>query len=513
MHGERRCRICWGDLHKHFDFSQPEAFMQSARDHLDFCGVLFYPFEVDRMGKGLHVESVRNRPGFEDHWNVLRNVAETYHDPGRFVTYLGYEWHGNRTRWGDHNVFWRDPADAELLDTWELPELYDKLRDRQAMAIPHHTGYRVGRRGKDWDVWDADLSPVMELYSRHGSSEGLADLLPLDRNMSMGPLAEGGTLQDALARGIRTGVIGSNDGDGLPGSWNRGLAGVWATENTREAVWEALLARRCYAVTGDRIKLEFHVNDTFMGGELARSKDLQASVRVECSQAIDRIELVQNGRVVQTQCRRQQSSPASTGDTVKVLIECGWGGATYLGWPARSECVFDGSARITGGRLIAVEARKLYLGQSHKVIDDKECRWCFNAPARGDGQWNRDNRQGLILTIEGTGDTGLDVQVNGERLSSPLRDLRRRGQLVAFEDHARREVQALFDVDPARIENIDVFYLNAKKVRIHRAVDQSAYAADVTFSDLQLEPGENTFYVRVSQVDGQAAWSSPVWIA
>ena len=487
--------------------------MESAKDYLDFLGVLFYPFEWDPLGKGVRVESVRNRPGFDAHWEALRKIAEAYHDPGRFVTYLGYEWHGNRTRWGDHNVFWRDPREGELLDTWELPDLYAQLRGTRAMAIPHHTGYRVGRRGKDWDVWDPVLSPVMEMTSCHGSSEGEGALLPLERNVSMGPLAEGGTFQDALARGIRTGVIGSNDGDGLAGQWNQGLAAVWADDVTREAIWEALLARRCYAVTGDRIRLEFLVNDAPMGASLARTDDLQATVRVECSQAIDRIELVQNGEVVATHCHQENARSRERSSTVKVLIECGWGGAVYMGWPADHKNVFEGAVRVAGGRLIAVEARKRFLGQRHEVADERECRWRFEAPMRTDGLWDRDNRQGLILTIEGSDETTLDLEVDGERLSISLRDLRRTGRLIAFEDQCRREVGTLFGVDPETIENPDVFYLNAKKVKVHRAVDRSAYATDVTFRDLRLAPGENAFYVRVSQVDGQCAWSSPVWVA
>ena len=32
------------------------------------------------------------------------------------------------------------------------------------------------------------------------------------------------------------------------------------------------------------------------------------------------------------------------------------------------------------------------------------------------------------------------------------------------------------------------------------------------FSDAEPTPGENYYYVRVQQDDGQIAWSSPIWV-
>jgi hypothetical protein len=38
--------------------------------------------------------------------------------------------------------------------------------------------------------------------------------------------------------------------------------------------------------------------------------------------------------------------------------------------------------------------------------------------------------------------------------------------------------------------------------------------ADVSleFADADVEPGEHLYYVRVIQVDGNMAWSSPIWV-
>ena len=66
------------------------------------------------------------------------------------------------------------------------------MRDRDALVIPHHTGFAVGERGKDWDRFDPELSPVMEVFSAKGSSEGTDTPRPMAFN-SMGPRTTGGT--------------------------------------------------------------------------------------------------------------------------------------------------------------------------------------------------------------------------------------------------------------------------------------------------------------------------------
>ena len=182
-------KLLFGDLHTHFQ--EPEGadtILDSARENIDFCAVLCYPFSWE-VKNGLRVETVRQRPEFLQWWEGLRGLARDYHRPGEFVTFLGFEWHGNRRRYGDHNVIYCD--DGLLDDAWSLPELYANLRERRAFVLPHHTGYCPGWRSKDWDVYDEALSPVMEVFSQHGSSEGCNTPFPMERNASMGPRACG----------------------------------------------------------------------------------------------------------------------------------------------------------------------------------------------------------------------------------------------------------------------------------------------------------------------------------
>jgi hypothetical protein len=49
-----------------------------------------------------------------------------------------------------------------------------------------------------------------------------------------------------------------------------GLAGVWARENTREAIWDAFMRKEVYATTGSRITVRVFAGWDFEGAEVQR---------------------------------------------------------------------------------------------------------------------------------------------------------------------------------------------------------------------------------------------------
>ena len=73
-------------------------------------------------------------------------------------------------------------------------------------------------------------------------------------------------LREALEKGYQVGfTAGSDDHKGRPGAAPPGsgsfgvyggLTCIYASELTREGLWEALKARRCYGTTGQRILLD-----------------------------------------------------------------------------------------------------------------------------------------------------------------------------------------------------------------------------------------------------------------
>jgi hypothetical protein len=508
-------KLLWGDLHTHLtDLDHGDELLRDARENIDFTAVLCYPFVWEEK-KGLRVESVRNRPEFTAWWERLRELCRAHYAPGEFATFLGYEWNGNRTHYGDHNVIYYDEQDP-LDDAWSLEDLYANLRKRKALAIPHHTAYYPNRRGKDWSVWDEHLSPVMEICSIHGSSEACVAPVDMVSNASMGPRASGSTFHDALARGYRIGVIGSNDYEGLAGRWGIGRAAVWATDCTREAIWDALLARRTYGVTGDRIELDFSINGQPMGSVLQSSRTVAAEVTAVGSHAIDRIELVHNGRVVATANHTGNWAPPAAGTACyKFRVEAGWGPAERygfkpkgIGWAMRLD--------LDGGTIVGAERCFTNRGQRIAELGTHHCTWNLVTTARRQ-YLPQGMTQAVVFEIEGDRDTRLRLQVDDVTTDGLPRDVTI-GQLlgghclVPLIEESERRIHKLFDITVDEMVNPDPVYHNARKVKLHQAVPESGYCASYRFQDIALAPGRNAFYARVSQLNGQLAWSSPIWV-
>jgi len=502
--------LYWGDLHTHFtDFDHGDAILQDARENIDFCAVLCYPFVWD-WKKGFRVESARQRPEFLEWWERLGELNRAHYDPGSFVTFPGYEWHGNRTRWGDHNVIYFE--DGPLDDAWDLPDLYQNLRQGRAFALPHHTGYAPGWRGKDWEAFDENLSPVMEVFSTHGSSEGPSTPFPLEQNGSMGPRTTGGTLQDGLAQGYRIGVIGSNDGAGLPGRWGRGRAAAWARECTREGIWEAFLARRTYAVTGDRMELELRIEGAPLGAMVQAGSAVDVEVAVAGAHAVDRIELVHDGIVADTYCHSGRwERQAGEEGRFKVFIEAGWGPVQHYGFREGRDHHWKCRLEVEDGELAGVERCFSLFGQGVTQQDEKGCAWELVTGFRTQN-YTPEMTQGIVAEIEGTPETRLRLEMDGVRLEPRIGELLQDSLLVPLVEESKQRVKETFGLEERDVPNPDAYFHNARKIKVHRAIPESGYRAKHVFRPVGLEPGRSYFYVRVSQLNDQLAWSSPIWV-
>ncbi|MCP4591131.1 MAG: CehA/McbA family metallohydrolase [bacterium] len=253
--------LYWADLQSHSNVSDgsgsPEDQYRYARDvaRLD----AFALTDHDHWGY---------RPLDEDPatWKRLLEVCKTRNEPGQFVTIPGYEW----TNWtyGHRHVLFEREEEAVLF-SWPRPEsdhpeeLWALLAGRACLTVSHHTG--GGPIPTCWKYWDARFEPVVEMASVHGVSERMG------HPRSIYSPVESGMVQSALARGYRLGLIGGGDThDGHPGlgtpGMRAGVAGIYAKALTREAIFEALRARRVFATTGCRPVLRFHLGDVAMGG-------------------------------------------------------------------------------------------------------------------------------------------------------------------------------------------------------------------------------------------------------
>jgi hypothetical protein len=290
-------RVYWGDLHGHSGLSDgtgtPEDYFRYARDvaALDVAAL------TDHDHWGMRPLSVS--PAL---WEEIRAQVRAFHEPGRFVTLLGYEWtswlHGHR-----HVLYFGDEGSilSSVDPAFETPtQLWKALRGRPVLTIAHHTA--GGPIAANWEIPpDPDLEPVTEITSVHGSSEAP------DSPRVIYHAIQGHFARDALDRGYRLGFVGSGDShDGHPGlshlaSPNGGLAAILAEELTREGILKALRARRVYATNGPRLLLHVTLDGEPMGSAVEpRSSQSILEVLVVAPSPLERVDVVHSGGVVRT---------------------------------------------------------------------------------------------------------------------------------------------------------------------------------------------------------------------
>ena len=90
---------------------------------------------------------------------------------------------------------------------------------------------------------------------------------------------------------------------GYPGAYGEGLVAAYAKTLTRESIMEALKARRTYGVSGDRIELDFRINDHWMGRTIPATEARSIHVKVKGKDVIDRVEVLRNNEVIHRVCR------------------------------------------------------------------------------------------------------------------------------------------------------------------------------------------------------------------
>ena len=494
----RDWQLYYGDIHSHCGLSYGRGSLDdalhNARLQLDFTSVTLHG-HWDDMPQGdprLAYLVDYHRRGFERAsaaWADYVAASAAANQDGEFVVFPSFEWHS--MRYGDHCVYFRDAAVPAIFRVAHIAELRARLREhpQPSLIIPHHVGYRRGFRGINWDAFSAELSPVVEVMSFHGASEHSAAEPPYLH--SMGPRDYRSTVQYGLEQGHIFGFIGSSDHHSAhPGSYGWGQMGVWAAELTRAAVWDAIVKRRTYALTGDRIALEFALNAAAMGAVLPFAEERRIEVAVEGAAALDYVEVLHNNRVI----HRESVHPpaAAEGQPLKVRLEMGWGEAAgYSDWAL--------DLRVRGAALLGIEPHLRGYDSPVELADDSPCVISRLDYAGGDRVrlWTQTARnptvsssavQGITLHLSAGDEAVIQAAVNDLQLEVPLR---------ALAKGARS------------------FYLSgfvSPCIVFHRAVPQAEYQARFALVHRSAGAGRDWYYVRVRQRNGQCAWSSPIWV-
>ena len=292
-------KMYWGDLHNHCNITYGHGDMrdafEAAKGQLDFVSVTPHAMWPDIPG----ADDPRLKWVIDYHTGAFKRLREggyekyvkmtnEYNKEGEFLTFVGYEAHSMEH--GDHVALNYD-LDAPLVECTSIEDWKQKAKGHKVFITPHHMGYQGGYRGYNWKCFtEGDITPFVEMYSRHGLAESDQGDYPYLHDM--GPRQWEGTIQYGLELGNKFGIMASTDQhSGYPGSYGDGRIGVMAPSLTRDAIWEALRTRHVCAATGDKIIIDFRLNDTFMG-DVVRGNSRRIYLNVTGESCIDYVDIV-----------------------------------------------------------------------------------------------------------------------------------------------------------------------------------------------------------------------------
>ena len=475
----------WGDLHGQ---SEETVGTNSANDYFAFARDKSFIDIAGHQGNDFQVTDA--------FWAELNRLTAAYEAPGKFLAIPGYEWSGNTGMGGDRNVFYRregrpihrssqiliEDTAAENTTHYRADALFDALRNEDAIVIAH-----VGGRYADIAIaHDGRIERAVEVHSTWGTFEWLA--------------------HDAFANGYRIGIVAHSDdhkgrqGAARPGASTFGAVGgltcYLMPELTRDAWFSCVRARHHYGTTGVRLFLDVRGkfekpvtrfdDDPTLGatgsrqvsevsmGDIVRPgpEPMTLAVDVIGTAPVERIDVLVGARVVHT---ARNFSAADCRNRIRVL----WEGAEYRG--RGRETVWNGKLHLTGARF----AR-------HASVN-------FLNPERAPREIEAGS--GLAWTSVTTGNrAGLDLWLDDGSAGT-----------LAIETNVVSGRVELGSLGDTAVE-FDGGGL-ARKLSVYRLPDAGApRRLSFTLPVSHTGGHDSPVWVRVTQEDGNQAWSSPIYL-
>jgi len=453
--------LYWGDLHRHSLVSRCTSGDEPSLE--DFYR---YAWDVNSYDFWAVTDHAENSTAYQ--WWSLQKIADLLHVPGRFVPLYGFEWTSADT--GHQNVIYGDVArgapifSAFAAGTSTPDGLWEALTehpDHPAITIPHHPGSAMVHN--DWDYHDPRYSRLVEVFQ---ACRGNYESDSCFRQYSDGT-ASGTFMLDGLHRGHRFGLIASSDhGHGA------GYVGVLARSLSRADVFDGLWSRRTCAATTRGVLADLRLGPHLMGSEVTWNGPRPLTVHARGYTELARVDILRDGEVVHT-VRGEPELPLGH---MRVDLRVEWGKAGI------TTC-WDGRLRVAGGRLLLPE----FVGPEVVAMDEDSIAW--QHVTRSFGEPYGAQRGGVEVSVCGPPDAVVHVECAGRAVSVELAKLAARA--VVFADELPGELA----LQPA----------------VGALLGLGVRELDVPLVDDSTAPA--FYYARVFQVDGELAWSSPIWVS
>ncbi len=302
-------RIFWGDFHTHGEQSRDGMGSNYHRYAKKVAGLDFFSITD-------HADNILDTFGLNNmEWSWQRQAAVQYNKPGEFVTFLGYENSFDNPSGHYNCIFNFKDADIALVPNLpkrlykDILKIWDALDTMsssiESITIPHHTGkifniFTDVNSGSAFSgqYYNSKYKNCIEIMSWQGQSELYNPLSPLSyenlrptSGSAKGPYYA----QDAWVLGEKLGVMASGDNHYAQcGRHMEGITAVVADSLERNTIFQAFKNRHTYATTGERIIVDFKINNAIMGDDIYLHPDsaMHLAVKVIGTDTIEKVEVL-----------------------------------------------------------------------------------------------------------------------------------------------------------------------------------------------------------------------------
>ncbi len=487
--------IYWGDIHNHNEIGYGKGSIERsfdiAENSLDFYAFTPHTWWPDLPDNDATIKQ-KHLDGFKKvkvNWNNIMAIALKRHCDGKFVTLLGWEWHS--LAWGDYCVYFPEES-MKYFYADTLDELKEFASKHDAFIVPHHVAYCLGCRGVNWSEFDEESTPVVEIFSEHGNSLEASTHLGMYSH-SMGGVELSQAALNQLRNGKRFGFIANTDDHyGYPAGYGHGITAVIAEKLDRFSIFDAIRKRHTYAATGDRIKIDFNLNEGIMGDFVKAADSAEINFRVEARDRLKSIEIYKNGQLFKLYSPLDFATAKPEKDRHLIKIEWGWdmlSSQNITQWKINLESVNGEISDIVpafcGGAASVTEKNLL------TKVDDSS--WLISSYT---SRKNANPVNSVSFFLLGSIDAGIKLEIEAQH------------EEMVFKREIFLDKSSLLDHDVYE-SVIDRF--SSPKIKIHSLISSDEFAFNGNLLDDTAKPGD-FYFLKAAQQNGQMAWTSPIWI-
>jgi hypothetical protein len=296
-------RLLAGETHRHTDVSYDGGGDGNMYDMMRY--------EIDAVRQDFIAAWDHDNGGGQDYsWWRSQKLSDLFYIEDVFEPLYGYERSESYPN-GHRNVTFAQRG-VRPLDRLRIPNpnanaprkfilspddtkhLYDYLRVNDGICFSHTSATDMGT---DWRDNDPFVEPAVEIYQGCRTNyeyEGAPKSATADRvDLQIGGYRPAGFVWNALAKGYRLGFMASSD----HGSTHISYAGVWVSDFSRQAIFDAFKKRHCFGAT-DNIVVTFSAGAQMMGDEFKAAAPPLMQAKVNGTAPIKAIEIIKDAKIV-----------------------------------------------------------------------------------------------------------------------------------------------------------------------------------------------------------------------